>query len=233
MNRIEKLKKRIRQYAEIVYGRKRADEVAEKIIRELGLRTLISAVVMSLLIIIAEIEISLALLFLIIVSLLTILPLKKLYEEKKYMEETLSDGLEALINELSLLLSAGLSPEASMMRIAGDCPRYAAIERLFEHIEEESELGLSIYVALASFAKLYNSNYLYRFNSALASSGRTGARNLENNLNELKSKIINEKRSGFKRKAETLSTKLLLPLMLSLLGICGMILFPIFSQLGI
>lgn len=231
MKCIKTYKKKLRLSFELIYGKREAAEQAAHLFKTTKMRLVLALISLVILIFILELDETLIIISLLAAVLIIILPYKKLKEEERAMREGLIYGLEALINEINMLLSAGLSLEASMKKISYNPPDYITIIRLFEHIEEEGELGFSLYVALASFAKLYRNNYMYRFNAALASSGKTGSSSLQTNLNELKNRIISEKRANIRRKAETLSTKLLMPLMLSLLGIFGMLLFPIFQQL--
>lgn len=231
MKYLRNLKKEFRLSLELVYGKNRAASEAKGLIKKTKAKALICFVSLTSLVLLFELEAILILFFLLASLLYLLLPYKKLREEERRIKEDLGSGLEALINELVLLLSGGLSLESSMRKISLDPPDYISIIRLFEHIEEERELGFSLYVALASYAKLYKSNYMYRFNAALASSAKTGSSSLISNLNELKTRILSEKRAVLRRKAETLSTRLILPLMLSLMAIFGMLLFPIFQQL--
>lgn len=231
MIQLNKIKKAFNLSLELVYGKKHGAVEGELLVKKTKQSLALSALALIVLIFIVEAEVELLGLTSLSIVLLLALPFKKLKEKERAMQDNLTYGLEALINEINMLLSCGLSLEAGMKKIALNPPDYITIIRLFEHIEEERELGFSLYVALASFAKLYRSSYMYRFNAALAASGKTGSSSLQSNLNELKMRILNEKRAMIRRKAETLSTKLLLPLMLSLMGIFGMLLYPIFSQL--
>lgn len=231
MKILKKWDKNLRLILEIVYGRKNAEREKKRLLARTKSSLLLGSSLFMGMILIFDIEKELLFVYLTALILLLLLPFKKLRESEQGLKTELSYGLEALINEINMLLSAGLSLEAAIMKISQNPPEYEVIIKLFEHIEEEKELGFSLYVALASFAKLYKSTYMYRFNAALASSGKTGSSKLQNNLNDLKNRIIGEKRASIKRRAETLSTKLILPLMLSLMGIFGMLLFPIFQQL--
>lgn len=233
MNDLKKIDKSLRLLLEIVYGRKNAEKEKKKLLIRTKKTLFFGLMAFFTLIFFIDIQMELLLAYLTAFVLVLILPFKKLKEAELQLKTELSYGLEALINEINMLVSAGLSLEGAMTKISRNPPEYGAIIKLFEHIEEEKEMGFSLYVALASFAKLYKSTYMYRFNAALASSGKTGSSKLETNLNELKNRIISEKRASIKRRAETLSTKLILPLMLSLMGIFGMLLFPIFQQLVI
>lgn len=160
---------------------------------------------------------------------LPIAKLKRAYEE---YSADLNRGLESLMQEMALIISTGLSIQDAYSLIAKQKSKLGVMNRLYEHIDEECAKGKTLFTGLASFALLYKNRYLNKLNAILAQSAKSGSCRLSENLKSLSTDMMLERRADLKRRAETLSTKLLMPLMLSLIGIMAMLMVPVFMQLG-
>ncbi len=180
-----------------------------------------------------DIEIKMIILLFIGAILAFARPFAVLKREYTEYSKDLYLGLESLTQEITILLSAGINIESAISIIAKAPSTYPVMQRLFEHIGEEKSKGFSTTTALAEFSLIYRNKYLNKFNATILQSNKTGTKRLAENLMNLSKEITAERQANLKRRAEVLSTKLLMPLMLSLIGIMAMLTIPVFMQLKI
>ncbi len=171
------------------------------------------------------------LLCLTVVILLTALPFAKLKRMYEVNEAELEMGLENLVNELAILVSTGMSLDSSIKIYRRDRSNYYVMDKFYKEIEDADKKGLNINSAILGFGKIYNNKYLNKLNVIISQSSKKGNGKQAEALKNLAVEIMVERRNKVKKKAETISTKMLMPLMVAMIGIIIMIMVPIFMQL--
>lgn len=161
------------------------------------------------------------------ISALPFVKLKRYYDRSN---AELNIGLENLVNELAILVSSGMSLYAAVEIKRSHRDSYEVMKKLYRHIEESQEKGMNISSSILVFGRIYRNKYLNKLNILISQSNRKGTGKQVEALISLGNEMMNERKSGIKKKAETISTRMLMPLMLSLFGIIGMIMLPIFMQ---
>lgn len=192
---------------------------------------LLTAILSTFMIMLLTLEIQLIGILILSSVLVFLRPYLELRKEYLNFDKNLNQGLESLIQKMIILLSAGMNVDLALSISQKIETPFPVIKKLFSHIEDEKEKGLTQAKALAGFARLYRNKYLNKFNANLVQSNSTGSKRLSENLKRLSEEISAERQNELKRRAEVLSTKLLMPLMLSMIGIIVMIMVPIFLQL--
>ncbi len=172
-------------------------------------------------------EILLAIIFTVTMSLY---PFSKVKKEYKKNQMDLDIGIENLVQELSILISTGMSLDNSMRIDRKKRQTFDVMIYLFEHIENSEKKGLNISFALLSFNKIYKNKYMNKLNIIINQSKKKGSSKQAEALKNLADEIIADRKMNIKKKAETLSTKMLMPLMVSMIGIIIMIMVPIIMQ---
>ncbi len=155
---------------------------------------------------------------------------KKFIKPREEILESLSMDLESLCKELSILLSTGLSVDDSFTIISKSKNKSRMLQRLVYVIEEEKRKGGSISEAISIFAKYFRSKHLNNLIVIIVATKEKGVNKPSEKLLSLANEIQLERRFELKRKSEKISSKLLLPLMLSLIAIMAMLLVPAFLQ---
>lgn len=158
------------------------------------------------------------------------LPFVRLKRNYDRNSAELNIGLENLVNELSILVSSGMSlyGAVEIKRSARDS--YEVMKKLYRHMEESQEKGMNISSSILVFGRIYRNKYLNKLNILISQSNRKGTGKQVESLISLGNEMMTERKSRIKKKTETISTRMLMPLMLSLFGIIGMIMLPIFMQ---
>ncbi len=175
---------------------------------------------------------SLDLLFLSVILIIYIMyfKYKKFIEVKTEILENFSKDLESLCKQLSILLSTGMGVDESFNIVKGTKNTSKMIERLIYMIEEEKRRGGSISDAISIFAKYFRSKHINKLIVIVVATKEKGVNKPSEKLLTLANEIQLERRFELKRKSEKISSKLLMPLMLSLMGIMVMLLVPAFMQ---
>lgn len=159
-----------------------------------------------------------------------ILPFNKVKREYRKNESELHLGLENLVNELAILVSSGMSLDASIRLARSERETYEVMKKLYKHLEDATKKGWSINHALLVFGKIYRNRYLNKLNVLISQANKKGPSKQAESLMFLATEMMNERRNQVRKKAETISTKMLMPLMISMVGIIVMIMVPIFLQ---
>ncbi len=191
---------------------------------------LLSLVIASFLIIMSGLSKGIVLIDLVIISTLTSLPFTKVKREYEKNEFELNIALENYVNELAILIASGMSLDASIKLNRTNRDTYYVIKKFFKYIEDASKKGLSTNSAILGFSKIYNNKFLNKLNVIISQSNKKGTSKQAESLINLGVEIMNERKNKVKKKAETISTKMLMPLMVSMIGIILMIMVPIFMQ---
>ncbi len=159
-------------------------------------------------------------------------PFAKVRREYKKNESDLDIGIENLVNELSILVSSGMSLDSAMKLKRTDRKTYAVMNMFYKYLENSKKKGLNINASILGFSKIYRNKYLNKLNVLISQSKKKGTGKQAEALIALAGEIMGNRKMNVKKKAETLSTKMLMPLMVSMIGIIIMIMVPVFMQLA-
>ncbi len=191
---------------------------------------LLSIIVTTLLISSNGLSKGIVLISIVLVASLTALPFVKVKREYQKNDIELNLGLENYVNELAILVSSGMSLDASIKLKRTNRETYYVMQKFFKYLEDAEKKGLGINSAILGFSKIYHNKFLNKLNVLISQSNKKGNTKQADALINLGVDIMNEKKNSVKKKAETISTKMLMPLMLSMIGIIIMIMVPIFMQ---
>ncbi len=191
---------------------------------------LLSIIISTLLISLSGLSKSMVLICIILIGILTALPFIKVKREYERNEFELNLGLENFVNELAILVASGMSLDASIKLKRTERESYYVMQKFFKYLEDANKKGLAINSAVLGFSKIYTNKFLNKLNVLISQANKKGSTKQAEALINLGVDIMNEKKNKVKKKAETISTKMLMPLMLSMIGIILMIMVPIFMQ---
>ncbi len=191
---------------------------------------LLSIIITTLLIITNDFSKGIVLICITLITTLSALPFVKIKREYEKNDFELNLGLENYVNELAILVASGMSLDASIKLDRSNRKTYYIMQKFFKYLEDANKKGLGINSAILGFSKIYHNKFLNKLNVLISQSNKKGNTKQAEALINLGMDIMNEKKNSVKKKAETISTKMLMPLMLSMIGIIVMIMVPIFMQ---
>lgn len=143
-------------------------------------------------------------------------------------EEILADYPEVL-SKLTLLVNAGL-----VVREAWSCVANTSDRALYKEMRittEEMNNGVAELDAFYNFSQRCAIKEIKKFTSLLVQNIQKGGTELTMSLRFLTGESWEEKKHRAKRKGETASSKLMIPLLVMFLGILLMVIIPIFSNM--
>ncbi len=158
---------------------------------------------------------------------------KRFESERAEILRNFSRDLESICKQLSILLSTGLSVDDSFDILSKTLNKSKVLARMIYFIEEEKKKGGSISEAISIFARYFRSKHLNNLIVIIVATKERGVNKPSEKLLNLANEIQLERRVELKRKSEKISSKLLMPLMLSLISIMAMLLVPAFLQFNI
>ncbi len=154
----------------------------------------------------------------------------KFVKDQKEILENMSRDLESLCKQLSILISTGLSIDDCFKIISATKHKSLFLTRLFYMIEHEFKKGGGLIDGVSIFARYFRSKHFNKLIIIIVATKEKGVSKPSEKLLDLANEIQLERRFELKRKSEKISSKLLMPLMLSLVGIMAMLLVPAFLQ---
>jgi tight adherence protein C len=154
------------------------------------------------------------------------------YQLKQRYEKTIAEiqkELPIFLQQLSLLLKAGLTIQNSYaFAIKSSKEKHLGI--VIALIERECEKGSELLLAFGIVADVVSTTAINRLVSLMTQARHTGVHNLSNQLLYLAEDIMKERQLFIRTISEKLSTKMLMPMMISMIGIMALLIFPIFQQ---
>ncbi len=165
------------------------------------------------------------------VALLASLPFVKLRRQYDDMTRDIMRALPMFIYQLAMLIRSGATLEASVylihQRLAGDC----AMAQLLDKIHLATERGEHLSDAFAVMGELVERREVHHLVLLIGQVAQSGVYRFADQLIGLGDMIMRERQTTIKTISEQLSTKLLLPMMLSLMTIMAILVYPILAQL--
>lgn len=136
-----------------------------------------------------------------------------------------------LFYQMSILVSSGLNIDEVMKNIYENTYEEGAIKNLLDKIYFEIERGESLADAVNVVARDLNIRAINKFSVIVKQMVENGMKKGNEALMELSDDTIGELQFEIRQKAEKLSSKLMLPLMISLGGLMLMLIVPIMMQM--
>lgn len=147
---------------------------------------------------------------------------------EKKRDEVLSDYPEVL-SKLTLLINAGMVVREAWAKVAYTSDR--AMYKEMQITSQEMNNGVSDLDALYNFAQRCSVKEIRKFASILSQNIQRGGTELAISLKSMNEESWEEKKHRAKRKGETASSKLMVPLMLMFVGVLLMVIVPIFVNM--
>ncbi len=222
--------KRLRRLCRGIYEEHIYEDIFYLFIAKSILNFALALILTMLMIFLAGFSKGILLLCLSIITILSILPFSRIKREYQENEFLLDEGIENLVHELAILLASGMSLDSAIWLKRTDRKTDYVMLKFFKYLQDAKKRGLNINSAILAFSKIYQNKYLNKLNVIISQSKKKGTGKQADALIQLGKEIMNERKNKIKKKAETMSTKMLMPLMVSMLGIIVMIMVPIFMQ---
>ncbi|MCK8060821.1 MULTISPECIES: type II secretion system F family protein [unclassified Fusibacter] len=167
-------------------------------------------------------------LFIFVAGLVPDFQLKKKYERHI---EMIHKELPGFLQQLSLLLKAGATVQNSYAYTAVNCSGNQYMSKMVKLIDRECDKGTELLLAFSVVADVIPTRTVNRLVSLMTQARHTGVHNLSDQLLLLSEDIMRDRQTQVRTISEKLSTKMLMPMMVSMIGIMALLIYPIFQQL--
>lgn len=157
------------------------------------------------------------------------LPYLRLIETEKKNQQMIQSSLPGMITHLALLINTGIVSKNALEKIVANPQN--SFELAFLHRIEMMSKGMSMEHALMPIAQSCYNDFITRLIRILLSEKRNGSEDTYMALLELISDIKKYKKTMILKKGEEVSTKLLLPMAISLIGIIVAMVYPAIIEL--
>lgn len=147
-----------------------------------------------------------------------------------HREEILSQCPE-LFYQLSILMSSGLNIDTAMLHIRNNAIEKGGIKYALDKVYFELERGENLVNSVNVVAQNLNIRALNKFSVILKQIIENGMKNASGALIDLSEDTMLELQSEIKQKSEKISSKMMMPLILSLLCIMIMLAVPVILQM--
>lgn len=181
-----------------------------------------------------------AVLGVIIVLLIYVQDKQKKETSRKLREDQLQADYPEIVNQISLLVGAGLNVKNAWNRIVsnyqenkaakGSC-RYAYEEMIYT--VREMQGGIPEAESYEHFGKRCGMSQYMKLGTLLSQNTRKGTKGLVKLLDEEAGQALEEKKQRAKKRGEETSTKLLLPMSLMLIVVLVIIIVPAFLSISL
>ncbi len=155
--------------------------------------------------------------------------------DRRKRQEIFRREYPALVNSLSLYISAGQTLQKAVLFCVRDYERRKSGEHLLrvalEEFHKDLENGYSFSVAIEKFSEFCDDANYKKLAGLLTQGVRNGAQGLSELLEKEAEQVNEEKRRWSKVKGEQVSTALIAPMMLQLGIVIALIMIPAFSGL--
>ncbi len=156
------------------------------------------------------------------------IPTLKLKEKKEYYDHHIKKELPEIIMSVKLLISAGMNTFGTLEYVSkNEGVLYQKIEALINEIKKGSS-SYKVYTSVISKSRIYPLTQFFRI---IISDEKNGTDKTIHLLHDLHMEMIKDKKVYYLKKGEEASTKLLFPMMISLISIIILIIIPAITQL--
>ncbi len=148
---------------------------------------------------------------------------------QKRSDEMMSDFSE-VISKLALLVNAGMTLHEAWEDVArsGEGEIYKEMQASVENMRN----GMAEVDAIFTFGQQCMVPEIKKFASTIITSFKRGQDDLQQMLMQQSKEVWEEKQQIMRRKGEIANSKLLIPIVLTFIGILIMVIVPIFSSMG-
>lgn len=152
---------------------------------------------------------------------------KKAAERLRYFE----NHLPALLQQFSLLLGTGMGLEQSFETLL---KHYSdpIMNQMLSLVQRERLATKPLYEAILIWGQLAPSRTVNRFVVLIAQSGKHGLKAMAHQMLSLSDDALREQQLAIRTRAEQVSTKMLVPMMLSMVVLMILLIFPVMIQFG-
>jgi tight adherence protein C len=146
-------------------------------------------------------------------------------------EKVLRYQFPNFINQMSLLISAGMSPSGAWCTIAESLKRKDALTHELKRSALQFASGLPEQLVLEDFAERCNTVPIRKFTTVLSQSMKKGTGDVVTTIQLIAAEQWAERKAFAVREAEKSSSKMLMPLGLILIGLLMVVLTPMALQI--
>lgn len=168
---------------------------------------------------------------------LYILKEQDLNQEIEERQDQILLDFPGVVNKLTILINAGMTLNRAWHKIVTDYQTYKKSDRiLYEemvHVSKELQMGVPEAIALEAFGKRCRSIEVIRLSSILVQNMKRGSHSLTVALKELSVEAWGIRTSNARKLGEKASTKLLIPMAISLVTVLLVVMAPTFMQMQI
>ncbi len=162
--------------------------------------------------------------------LLASLPFVKLRRNYYTMSHDIMYALPTFVYQLAMLIRSGATVEAGVYLIYQRLDQADALTKLLDKVHLATERGEHLSDAFAVLPEMIERREIHHLVLLMSQVSRCGVYHFADQLIALGDMIIRDRQTTVKTISEQLSTKLLLPMMLSMMTIMALLVYPILSQ---
>ncbi len=163
--------------------------------------------------------------------LLASLPFVKLRRRYKEMRDDILRTLPTFVYQLAMLIRAGATVESAISLIFERLDSEKPWARLLSRVQLAMARGEHFSDAFAVLPDMVQSKEVHHLVLLMSQVSRTGVYRFSEQLIELGDMVLRDRQAVIKTISEQLSTKLLLPMLLSMMMIMALLVYPILTQL--
>ncbi len=165
------------------------------------------------------------------IFLLASLPFVQLRRNYKEMSYQIMRALPTFVHQVAMLMRSGATAEASVYLIFNQLDKQHALYKVLRKVDLAKERGEHLSDAFGVLPELLENKEIHHLALLMSQVSRSGTYQLAQQLMELGDLIIRDRQTVTKTISEQLSTKLLMPLMVSMVTLMAILVYPILSQL--
>ncbi len=167
-----------------------------------------------------------------LMSLLTALPILKVKRAYDEACHSIMKELPAFIQQMALLIKAGSNARQSVDTIYRYAKVGTGLHTLLAHVYFEHERGNDFFQSFSILNEFIHHKSIHHLSLLMGQVKRAGVHQFSNQLVELAELIMEERKTYVRMISEQLSTKLLAPMMISMVTILSLLIYPVMTQLN-
>ncbi len=164
------------------------------------------------------------------IFLLAGLPFVQLRRNYKEMSYQIIRALPTFVHQIAMLMRSGATVEASVYLIFNRLDQHHALYKILNKVHLARERGEHLSDAFGVMPELLENKEIHHLALLMSQVSRSGVYQFAEQLMELGDLIIRDRQTVVKTISEQLSTKLLMPLMVSMMTLMAILVYPILSQ---
>ncbi len=165
-------------------------------------------------------------------TLLIILPVLKIKRQYQEHCHQIMKELPAFVQQMALLIKSGSNARQSIDTIYRNSSDKEGIHTLLAHVYFENERGNDFFQSFSLLNEFIHHKSIHHLSLLMGQVKRAGVHQFSTQLIELAELMMTERQTYIRIIAEQLSTKLLAPMMISMVTILTLLIYPIMTQLN-